>query len=51
MHLRFVCPDCGDAHDDPGEAELGHRLRCHDCQVEIELAVELAAIVIVRAAA
>jgi hypothetical protein len=38
----YCCPDCGEIHDEPGEALLGHRVRCLDCQIEADLAVELA---------
>lgn len=41
MDTAFLCPDCGDAHGDPAEAGLGYRVRCLDCQIEIDLAVEL----------
>jgi hypothetical protein len=37
----YLCPDCGHAHDEPGEATLGHRVRCLDCQIEIDLAFEI----------
>ena len=37
----FYCPDCSAGHDEPGEATLGHRVRCLDCQIEIDLALEL----------
>jgi len=38
---RFFCPDCGDEHDEPGQATLGFRVRCIDCQIETDLAIEL----------
>jgi DNA-directed RNA polymerase subunit RPC12/RpoP len=41
METTYLCPDCGHAHDEPGEATLGHRVRCLDCQIEIDLAFEL----------
>lgn len=41
MDTRFLCPDCGHAHADPGDAVLGYRVRCLDCQIEVDLAVEL----------
>jgi hypothetical protein len=41
METLLLCPDCGDEHGDPGEATLGHQVRCLDCQIEIDLAVEL----------
>ena len=41
MDKPFLCSDCGDAHDEPGEARLGHRTRCLDCQIESDLAGEL----------
>lgn len=44
MDKPYLCPDCGDQHDEPGEALLGHRTRCLDCQIESDLAAELAAI-------
>lgn len=43
MDMPYTCPDCGDAHDEPGEALLGLRVRCLDCQIESDLAAELAA--------
>ncbi len=51
MDTHFLCPDCGDAHADPGEAGLGHRARCSDCQLEVDLAVELTLVVTARPAA
>lgn len=39
--MDYLCPDCGHAHDEPGEALLGHRVRCLDCMLEIELTIEL----------
>ena len=41
MDTRFLCPDCGHAHADPADAVLGYRVRCLDCQIEVDLAVEL----------
>jgi hypothetical protein len=41
MDKRYLCPDCGDQHDEPSEALLGHRARCLDCQIESDLAAEL----------
>jgi len=41
METPYLCPDCSDPHDQPGEAALGHRVRCLDCLIEIELAIEL----------
>jgi DNA-directed RNA polymerase subunit RPC12/RpoP len=41
METLYLCPDCGDPHDQPGEAALGHQVRCLDCQIEVELALEL----------
>ena len=43
MDTPFVCPECRDAHDEPGTAALGHKVLCLDCQMEIDLAAELAA--------
>jgi hypothetical protein len=40
----YLCPDCGAIHDEPGEALLGHRVRCLDCQIEADLAAGLAAL-------
>ena len=51
MDTPFVCPECGDAHDEPGAAVLGHRVLCLDCQIEIDLAAELAAMLPVGEAA
>ncbi|MBV8530522.1 MAG: hypothetical protein JO104_04335 [Candidatus Eremiobacteraeota bacterium] len=42
MDTPFVCPECGDAHDEPGTAALGLAVICLDCQIEVDLAVELA---------
>ena len=36
-----TAPDCSAEHDEPGEATLGHHVRCLDCQIEIDLALEL----------
>ena len=41
METRYLCPDCGHQHDEPGVASLGLRIRCLDCQIEIDLALEL----------
>jgi hypothetical protein len=41
MDTSYLCPDCGDAHGEPAESGLGHRVRCLDCQIEIDLAIEL----------
>jgi DNA-directed RNA polymerase subunit RPC12/RpoP len=41
METSFRCPDCSTEHDQPAEATLGHRIRCLDCQIEIDLAFEL----------
>ncbi len=49
MDTRFLCPDCDDAHGNPAEAGLGYRVRCLDCQIEVDLAGEL--ILIARPAA
>jgi DNA-directed RNA polymerase subunit RPC12/RpoP len=51
METPYTCPDCGHAHDQPGEASLGHQVRCLDCLIEIELALELRTIVITPIAA
>jgi hypothetical protein len=37
----YLCPDCSAGHGQPGEATLGHQVRCLDCQIEIDLALEL----------
>ena len=50
MDTRFLCPDCGHGHADPGEAGLGLIVRCLDCQIEIDLAAELSIIVVAAAA-
>jgi DNA-directed RNA polymerase subunit RPC12/RpoP len=42
METVFVCTDCGDEHADPAEGALGHRVRCLDCQIEVDLTFELA---------
>jgi hypothetical protein len=44
MELTFRCPDCRADHDQPAEAALGLFVRCLDCQLEIDLALELEAI-------
>lgn len=41
METLLLCPDCGDEHEQPAEPALGHRVRCLDCQIEIDLALEL----------
>ncbi len=51
METPYLCPDCGDAHGQPAEAALGHQVRCLDCQIEIELAIELRTIVLTPIAA
>lgn len=43
MDVRYVCVDCGQDHDEPGEAVLGLQVRCLDCQIEVDLALEMAA--------
>jgi hypothetical protein len=42
MDVWFECPDCRATHDQPAEAGLGLRVRCLDCQTEIDLAYEIA---------
>ena len=42
MDTAFICIDCGAAHIEPAAATLGHRVRCLDCQIEIDLSFELA---------
>jgi len=44
METRYLCPDCGHQHQEPGVATLGLRIRCLDCQIEIDLAFELTTI-------
>ncbi len=51
METSYLCPDCGHGHAEPGEATLGLRIRCLDCQIEIDLAFELTMIVAPRIAA
>ncbi|HEY0380745.1 MAG TPA: hypothetical protein VGC72_00855 [Candidatus Elarobacter sp.] len=46
METRYHCPDCGHQHDEPGVAALGLRIRCLDCQIEIDLADELTTVII-----
>jgi hypothetical protein len=41
METPYRCPDCCAEHDEPGEATLGHQVRCLDCMIEIELAFEI----------
>ena len=43
METTYLCPDCAHQHDEPAEAVLGIRVRCLDCQIEIDLALELQA--------
>jgi hypothetical protein len=42
MDTIFLCVDCRAAHAEPAEATLGHRIRCLECQIEIDLSFELA---------
>ncbi|HEX3467961.1 MAG TPA: TraR/DksA C4-type zinc finger protein [Candidatus Elarobacter sp.] len=51
MDTLLLCPDCGDEHDQAAEAALGHRIRCLDCQIEIDLALEISTVVLVPLAA
>ncbi len=51
MDKALICPECGDAHHEPGAATMGHRVLCLECQIEVDLAGELAATPPVRAAA
>ncbi len=46
METRYLCPDCGHQHDEPGVATLGLLIRCLDCQIEIDLAAELTTIIV-----
>ena len=41
MDTPYLCPDCREAHADPDDAMLGVWVRCLDCRIEIDLAVEL----------
>ncbi len=41
MDTICLCPDCGAEHDEPAEATLGLSARCLDCQIEVDLALEL----------
>jgi DNA-directed RNA polymerase subunit RPC12/RpoP len=41
METSYLCPDCGAEHADQADATLGHRIRCLDCQVEVDLAFEI----------
>ncbi|HZO94747.1 MAG TPA: hypothetical protein VFB22_13455 [Candidatus Baltobacteraceae bacterium] len=41
MDTICLCPDCGAEHDEPAEPALGHVVRCLDCQIEVDLALEL----------
>ena len=51
MDTSYYCPDCGDEHGDPAEASLGHQVRCLDCQIEFDLALEIKALPIPQIAA
>jgi len=51
METPFLCPDCSDEHGQPAEATLGHQVRCLDCQIEIELALELRFVHVMQVAA
>lgn len=42
MDVWFECPDCRATHDQPADAGLGLRVRCLECQTEIDLAYEIA---------
>ena len=46
METSYLCPDCGHEHDEPGIATLGLRIRCLDCQIEIDLAAELTTVTV-----
>jgi hypothetical protein len=46
MDRPFLCPDCGIAHDEPGDAGLGHLVRCLDCALSVEIAAYQVQIVI-----
>ncbi len=48
MDSSYLCPDCRETHLEPGLAGLGHRIRCYDCQAELDLAFELSLIVVAR---
>ncbi|GAC1582791.1 MAG: hypothetical protein NVS3B7_18200 [Candidatus Elarobacter sp.] len=41
METLYLCPDCACRHDEPAHAVLGFRVRCLDCQIEIDLALEM----------
>jgi hypothetical protein len=43
METTYLCPDCGHQHHEPAVAVLGLRVRCLDCQIEIDLTLELQA--------
>jgi DNA-directed RNA polymerase subunit RPC12/RpoP len=51
METSYCCPDCGDEHRNPAEATLGREVRCLDCQIEIDLALEFKALPIPQIAA
>src|SRR5260370_34399495 len=51
MDTSYCCPDCGDEHRNPAEATLGREVRCLDCQIEIDLALEFKALPIPQIAA
>jgi len=33
MEQYFVCPECGNSHNEPGDARLGHRVICLECAI------------------
>jgi hypothetical protein len=33
MEYYFVCTECGNSHNEPGDARLGHRVICLDCVI------------------
>ena len=45
METSYLCPDCGAPHADPADAGLGLRIRCLDCQIEVDLAFEISLMV------
>ncbi len=51
METSFHCPDCGHADDEPALATLGFRIRCLDCQIEVDLAFELRTLSVPQVAA
>jgi len=51
MDTSFLCPDCGADHVEPAEAVLGLVIRCLDCQIEVDLALEIRLAPLERAAA